>query len=456
MKTRKAALTFLPCRFALATTTLVQRSAQLASESERFPFLLNTNFTFWQQPEPEISTASTTIPPLEPQAKGESDVCFDRCLPNCCQKCATLEEVTYSGFNMTAKVSFAKCKWSGAISWASAITESGSFEGRIENFDPREYKFFTVPAAKFLHLQIHDGTFLVNGDNRMCQSSRGGYDQVDYWAGNCSGECGGQSAACDANISVPNPTNAVPKMSRLVQRTTTTTTTTTVEEAYCALFSYPDESGLNSEGSDESGLNSEDGPAASFLSLGPLAFLRSVKFDGQPLHPGIGDMWLVRSSSVHIQGRYSMEDDVALLSAIAIGGPVLDSKILLVEPENGTVRLNGYRLAVGVSESEHSSGIVRVRNGDREYEETRPYAQVEIQLPGNIRLLINRYNQFLNFKVTMPKSDMSGVEGQCCVSKGTTENESNLGLQAGELNVLPRDSLFRFLTRKHNEKRVGN
>lgn len=338
---------------------------------------------------------------------------------------------------MTVTVNFSKCKNDGTLSWAAAKLGINSFADKINEFDPKELKSFNVPQGSSLTIQIHDGTFsITDGPSDMCSGgANGGYGFEHYWAGGCGGGgCANSlSAACEANLAIPTTTTTTAEPTLAP----TTTTTTSCEVASCQVYNDPHVSGFD---------NAEDeGPAS--LKDAMVLQSKSLGFDGHPLYFGSGDVWLVKSDLVKIQGHYVnstlFKTGGAVVGAVAIGGAILDGKILLVEPRTGNVRFNGENVVLGLSEMQLSKGKMRVVNGESEYGRKRPFTKVGVHLPLNTELTFNRYDEYLNLKITMAKSS-GHIEGQCGNYNGDAEDDSSARIERrmGSSGVLPGDSFF--------------
>lgn len=218
------------------------------------------------------------------------------------------------------------------------------------------------------------------------------------------------------------------------------------ETASCEIMGDPHVLGFDSR---------SEGPAS--LSLGAPTFqivgsnseaTWSIGFDGNPIYFSAGDVWLVKSDLLLIQGHYIRstlsKTGGAMMGAIALGGPILDGQVLLVEPRSGTVTLNRRKVAFGVSKREVSSGCVQIVNDEIEHSTVGPFHRVKVNLPMNMEVTVNRYDEFLNVKITMPTTGIGVVDGQCGNMNGNVEDDTRaeIARRMSGSGVLPRDSLF--------------
>jgi hypothetical protein len=83
-----------------------------------------------------------------------------------------------------------------------------------------------------------------------------------------------------------------------------------------------------------------------------------------------GDSWFVYCDLVHIQGRFPFSHefapDVAAIGAVAVGGPFLGGRMLLVEPFNEGMERNGARVFCDTSDALHGLGKIHCFGGKRE------------------------------------------------------------------------------------------
>merc|ERR1719265_52325 len=123
-----------------------------------------------------------------------------------------------------------------------------------------------------------------------------------------------------------------------------------------------------------------------------------------------GDVWLVKSPHVHIQGRFHVANGKAShLKAIAVGGPFLQGNVLRVADQDGRAFWNDkeiltavpskFRDSCSISASYHTESVV-VQDPTRASQ--APGA--DIFLPGGIKLLVNRGKEGLGVAISMPKA----------------------------------------------------
>eukprot|EP00971_Amphidinium_carterae_P333042 6467535-Amphidinium_carterae.1 len=121
-----------------------------------------------------------------------------------------------------------------------------------------------------------------------------------------------------------------------------------------------------------------------------------------------GDYWVVKSTDVHIQGRYwsSKYRGNSMTRALAVGGPFLKGNLLMIEPLDGTVEWNGVEVVTTFPSSFEISGIVYMKYHDRS-EVVRTGGShpsikgLDIMLPLGVRLTVNRHSGHLDILITM-------------------------------------------------------
>jgi len=134
-----------------------------------------------------------------------------------------------------------------------------------------------------------------------------------------------------------------------------------------------------------------------------------------------GDYWIVKSSTVWIQGRYQMSQKskgVSVLKAIAIGGRLIEKHRLIIDATGAT--FDGQPILMGYPSRFHNalvnvvvdSQTTVLQNGTA----LTPLRVVRIRLPTNVNVEVNRWTDtsqgsHINVKVHM--AQQAGQEGQC-------------------------------------------
>jgi len=136
-----------------------------------------------------------------------------------------------------------------------------------------------------------------------------------------------------------------------------------------------------------------------------------------------GDYWLVKSSYVHIQARYWIQNRWGLSStgAVAVGGPFLQGNRLIIEPKSGgKIYWNEHEILFDWSSEFHVDGLVHVR-AHTDYSgvklssyahHRRPMETIEVELPWDVKLKINRFDYRLDVRITMRQLP-GGQDGHC-------------------------------------------
>jgi len=136
-----------------------------------------------------------------------------------------------------------------------------------------------------------------------------------------------------------------------------------------------------------------------------------------------GTYWLVKSDEVHIQARYWKNVSNANwtnLGSMAVGGPFLKGNTFVIRPLSGKVTWNGEEVLSNLG-SEFSNDLIHAKyHKDAEIvKDGRRGIGIEVELPHNVKLMVNRWQQGLAAKITMcalPKrweDGGGGQDGQC-------------------------------------------
>jgi len=167
-----------------------------------------------------------------------------------------------------------------------------------------------------------------------------------------------------------------------------------------------------------------------------------------------GEFWIVKSSTIWIQGAYSpthATNGLAVTKKIAIGGPVMKGHKVIIGEEHASY--DGTPILTTFPGSFHSvDGTVSVvYNNQGELlqpgREGKSLHVLHVTLPGGIVLQINRWNEegegrYINVKITMPAQP--GQDGQCGNFNGIAADDARLAVKArlGANGVDEADLLF--------------
>merc|ERR1719275_31647 len=166
-----------------------------------------------------------------------------------------------------------------------------------------------------------------------------------------------------------------------------------------------------------------------------------------------GEYWIVKSSTVHIQGRYlptPITHGLSVTKEIAIGGPFLNGHKIRVSAHaasmDGTPILTTFP-----SEYNGPNGIRAVSNSQGEIlQQGRAGKQlhvVHLTLPNSVSFQINRWDEpgegdYLNIKITMPAQP--GQDGHCGNFNGNPSDDVRtlVRQRVGTTGVDPAELLF--------------
>jgi hypothetical protein len=132
-----------------------------------------------------------------------------------------------------------------------------------------------------------------------------------------------------------------------------------------------------------------------------------------------GDFWLVKTDSVWIQGRFeatTWRNGLASMHGVAVGGPFLNNHKIIIGPRSGKVYYNNQQILASLSSTFASPGH-RVRATYREREvrldnnAVERVATIELSLPQNIWLRVNRWDKHVDADIHM--NPIAGQDGVC-------------------------------------------
>jgi hypothetical protein len=180
-----------------------------------------------------------------------------------------------------------------------------------------------------------------------------------------------------------------------------------------------------------------------------------MTFDG--LHSDYytsGEFWIVKSSTVIVQGKYSpthATNGLAVTKQIALGGSFLHGHHLIVGEEHAT--WDGKQILTTFPSQFHDTeGLVSIEYNNvgqllQPGREGKALHVVHVTLPGGMTMQINRWNEagegrYINTKITMPAQE--GQDGQCGNFNGNPADDARLLVKArlGKDGVPAEDLIF--------------
>lgn len=178
-----------------------------------------------------------------------------------------------------------------------------------------------------------------------------------------------------------------------------------------------------------------------------------------------GDTWIVKNSQIHIQGRYIMIKNAteSYLKMIAVGGPFLNfngTNKLLIEGNGKKVYWNDKKILNHVG-SKFQNAIVSVQSDGESRDVDHPERRVQMEgihvtLPKGVRLLVNRAENGLEMRLTLPRS--KDLDGECGNFNGNKtddtvaeiKNRTNINIELEEM-LLPAFSLDKKIEKKSHK-----
>mmetsp|Transcript_67438 Transcript_67438/g.161777 ORF Transcript_67438/g.161777 Transcript_67438/m.161777 type:complete len:578 (+) Transcript_67438:175-1908(+) len=194
--------------------------------------------------------------------------------------------------------------------------------------------------------------------------------------------------------------------------------------------------------------SASDAPRAISLAELDVGWKHAKGIPGHDLRAG--DMWLVKSADVHIQGRFgfAMNSSKSFLKAVAIGGPFLEGNSMVLGTNDGTSLWNNMTILTKVNTSftaAFANGTVSAHyksNVQHIHVPNRTTSGLEVSLPAGVELLLNRFDTWLGLRIHMaPRT--SGQDGECGNFNGNPDDDALSDLQQRmELRVADSDLLF--------------
>merc|ERR1712187_155853 len=128
-----------------------------------------------------------------------------------------------------------------------------------------------------------------------------------------------------------------------------------------------------------------------------------------------GNFWIVQSKDVHIQGRYNLRKEHStqpVLGGLAVGGPFLKDNTLIFRPLTGKITWNGKEILKHLG-SKFSNNLIHAKyhKGAESISDGRKGDGIDVKLPGNVKLTVNRFERGLAVKISMCAQEWQ--DGQC-------------------------------------------
>lgn len=165
------------------------------------------------------------------------------------------------------------------------------------------------------------------------------------------------------------------------------------------------------------------------------------------------EKWLVKSSLVSIQARYTTDDTKAngslFVRAVAVSGDFLKGNTLIIGSLQDSITWNGNEIledaqsSFSVSEGDFFVNATRGEHSRHVEDLNKEGRGVSVELPLGVALTVNRLHAHVNVAITMPPQD-GGQDGLCGNFNGITSDDSfELTNQRSQIDVSLEDSLFR-------------
>lgn len=164
---------------------------------------------------------------------------------------------------------------------------------------------------------------------------------------------------------------------------------------------------------------------------------------------GFGDKWLVKSQTVFIQAKYTLDASLpeknVFTKAVAVGGPFLRNNVLVVGSLDDLITWNGRPILDSMPSEFAVHGLIVAKNhanASLVQDTARRSPGLEIELPSNVKLLVNRFRKHVNVAIKMKRSFelQDGLCGNFNAFPG--DDLPELVQKRKTQNVEPYDSLF--------------
>jgi len=175
-----------------------------------------------------------------------------------------------------------------------------------------------------------------------------------------------------------------------------------------------------------------------------------------------GDYWLVKSKEVFIQARYqpvvypnAKSQANTYVTGLAIGGPFLEGNTLTIEPRSGQVRWlwpggKAFDVCAKIPYTFRLDGLINAyyhnRTQNSEHPDWHNSPGIDIELPRNVKLVVNRLQKHLNviIEMTPDAGGSGGVDGQCGNFNGNAADDTAelISTRDAGQQVLPHEVLF--------------
>jgi hypothetical protein len=160
------------------------------------------------------------------------------------------------------------------------------------------------------------------------------------------------------------------------------------------------------------------------------------------------DVWVVKSKAVDIQARYArdetLSEDNLFVHSLALGGSLMDGNRLIVGPMDQPITYNGKEILTEDESTFSPDGLFVARRSKssklvQNMDVTNP--GIDIELPQNIKLTINRQPHYVNLFVSMSPA-VGGQDGLCGNFNGDGDDDSLEFLEQRIIAVTPAESMF--------------
>jgi len=164
---------------------------------------------------------------------------------------------------------------------------------------------------------------------------------------------------------------------------------------------------------------------------------------------GDGDFWLVKSTTVHIQGRFEgtkYTEGLAATNQIVVGGPFLNGhKIEVGTRDSGVLTVDGQPVCGGFPSSYTGAGFSLTYDDQGEVPDVVPEGNekriVHMSLPLGVKVSVYQWNNYVDVKIEM--SAQPSQDGVCGNVNGNQADDTTQAIiQRVGARVRPSENLL--------------
>jgi len=150
-----------------------------------------------------------------------------------------------------------------------------------------------------------------------------------------------------------------------------------------------------------------------------------------------GDFWIVKSDAIKIQGRFQATDwtkqndrtDYSSMTSLIVSGSFMGTHKIQVDSMMGSIECDGQSILENFGETSCGGGRITFDSEGDLVDQAMaflPHKVVHMSLPQDVIIQVNRWPNFMNAKITMPKQ--GGQDGVCGNFNGVAQDDQGQDL----------------------------